>query len=220
MKVLIIGGGHVGAYIANILVENHCDVKIIEYRDNVLAKLKNDIPDKFIIAGSGTDPNILDLAGINNADVVIAVTGSDETNLVAATIAKFEFDVPRVIARVNNPKNTWLFNSGMGVDVALNQADLMAHLVVEEMNLDTMLTLMKISRGNYSIVQFKVSEKSAAVRKSVKDLPLPKDTILFTIYKGKNIVIPRGDTIIEADDIVLAFTDKNSQEQLNTIFSD
>ena len=92
--------------------------------------------------------------------MLAAVTGEDETNLVAATIARFEFDVPRVIARVNNPKNAWLFNAGMGVDVAINQADLMAHLVVEEMDQTAMLTLMKISRGSHSIVQYKLSDSA------------------------------------------------------------
>lgn len=137
MKVIIIGGGKVGAYIANLLLNNNCSVKVIENRNYVYDKLKKEVPEENIVFGSGTDPDILETAGIKDADVVAAVTGSDEINLVASTIVKFEFGISRVIARVNNPQNTWLFNSGMGVDVALNQADLMAHLVVEEMDLKT-----------------------------------------------------------------------------------
>lgn len=133
MKVIIIGGGQVGAYIAKLLLKNHCSVKVIENRSNVFAKIKQDLPKENIVFGSGTDPNILEACGIAGTDVVVAVTGADETNLVASTIAKFEFNVPRVIARINNPKNAWMFDSSMGVDFSLNQADTIAHLVIEDM---------------------------------------------------------------------------------------
>lgn len=219
MKAIIIGGGQVGAYIATILLNNHCDVKIIENRHTTFEKLKNDFSEDNIIFGSGTEPNTLEAAGVGSADVVAAVTGSDETNLVASTIAKFEFDIPRTIARVNNPKNAWLFDAEMGVDVGLNQADLMAHLVVEEINLDAMMTLMKISRGTYSIVQFNVGEKSTAVKKSLKEMTFPKNSVIIAIYKGKEIIIPHGDTRFDEGDKVLAFADEDAQEQLNTLFN-
>jgi len=218
MKVIIIGGGQTGAYIAGILLANKCEVTVIENREQVLQKLKRDIPEKNIIFGNGTDPNVLEQAGIAKADVVAAVTGADETNLVAATIARFEFDVPRVIARVNNPRNAWLFNSGMGVDVAINQADLLAHLVVEEMNQVAMLTLMKISRGTYSIVQYTVSAEAQAADKRVKELTLPEQAVIIALYQGEKTLIPHGDTVIGKGDIVLAFADEAAQEKLNALF--
>ena len=218
MKVIIIGGGQTGAHIAGILLANKCEVTVIENREHIIQKLKKDIPEKNILFGNGTDPNVLEQAGITKADVVAAVTGADETNLVAATIARFEFDVPRVIARVNNPKNAWLFNAGMGVDVAINQADLLAHLVVEEMNQVAMLTLMKISRGTFSIVQFKVSETACAVGKHIRDLTLPAQAVLIAVYQGEKTLIPHGDTVIGVGDIVLAFADETAQQQLNTLF--
>lgn len=218
MKVIIIGGGQVGAYVANLLLNNKCSVKVIENRENVLDKLKTALPIDTIVPGNGTDPNILESAGIAEADVVAAVTGADETNLVASTIAKFEFGVPRVIARVNNPKNAWLFNSSMGVDVGLNQADLMAHLVVEEMNLENMLTLLTIGRGNYSIVQLKVDNRSDAVHKAVKDLGIPVNAVLIAIYRGKDVIIPRSDTVIYGGDNILAFADEGARVILNELF--
>jgi len=218
MKVIIIGGGQTGAYIAGILLANKCDVTVIENREHVTTKLKRDIPEKNILIGNGTDPDVLEQAGISKADVVVAVTGADETNLVAATIARFEFDVPRVIARVNNPKNAWLFNAGMGVDVAINQADLLAHLVVEEMNQVAMLTLMKISRGTYSIVQYKVSETADADGKQIKDLTLPEQAVIIALYKGEKTLIPHGETVIGKGDIVLAFADEAAQQVLNQLF--
>ncbi|MDP4152290.1 MAG: TrkA family potassium uptake protein [Bacillota bacterium] len=218
MNVIIIGGGQVGAYVAGLLLKNNCTVKVIENRESVFEKIKNELPPEVLVFGNGTDPSILESCGITEADVVAAVTGADEANLVASTIAKFEFNVPRVIARVNNPQNSWLFNAGMGVDVGLNQADLMAHIVVEEMNLKNVLTLMKMSRGNYSIVQVKVDSQSATVNKAVKNLDIPADTVLIAVYHDNGVVIPHGDTIINAGDEIIAFTDGESQEKLNTLF--
>lgn len=217
MKVIIIGGGQTGAYIANLLLENNCSVKVIENRENVYAKLINDLPKDSLLLGSGTDPNVLEAAGIEDADVVAAVTGADEVNVVASTVAKFEFAVPRVIARVNNPKNSWMFNSSMGIDVGLNQADLMAHLVVEGMDLKNILTLLKIG-GDYSIVQVQVDAQSEAVHKGIKDLKIPANAVLIAITRGKDTIIPRGDTIINAADNVLALSDAKSQAVINTLF--
>ena len=108
------------------------------------------------------------------------MTGHDETNLVISTIAKFEFQAPRVIARVNSPKNAWLFTIGMGVDAAINQADIIGHMVVEEMSMKSLMTLMKLSRGSYSIIQLTVSDKSSTVGKQVKDL------VVFVLDKPRH----------------------------------
>lgn len=218
MKVIIIGGGKVGSYIARLLLNNNCTVKVIEIRENILEKLRREFPEDTIVHGSGTDPNVLEACGIQDADVIAAVTGGDETNLVASTIAKFEFGAPRVIARVNNPQNAWLFNSGMGVDVGLNQADLMAHLVVEEMDLKNMLTLMQLNRGDYSIVQVKVDNKSETANKPLRDLVIPAKAVLISISRGKDVIIPRGDTVINGGDNILAFADKDAQVTLNELF--
>jgi len=218
MKVIIIGGGQVGAYIANLLLSNKCTVKILENRAAVLGKLKNELPPDVILAGSGTDPKFLEAAGINEADVVVAVTGADETNLVVATLAKMEYNVPRVIARVNNPKNAWLFNAGMGVDVGVNQADLIAHLVVSEMDLKNMMTLLKINDGNYSIVQICVDAQSPAASKAVKDLLMPANALLITIIRGMETIVPNGDTIIQGNDNILALTNESNQKQVYDIF--
>ncbi|MEI6579631.1 MAG: NAD-binding protein [Eubacteriales bacterium] len=218
MKVVIIGGGKVGSYIAKLLLDNNISVKVIEQREDIYEKLKSELPLNAIVFGNGTDPNVLESAGIAQADVVAAVTGADETNLVASTITKFEYNIPRVIARVNNPKNAWLFNVGMGVDVGLNQADLMAHLVVEEIDFTSILTLMKINHGSYSIVQVKVEDHSEAVQKAVSDLPIPSTAVLIAIYRGKDVIIPHGDTIIGSGDNILAFADTDAQITLNKIF--
>ena len=218
MNVIIIGGGRVGEHIANMLLSNDYSVKLIESRESAVVKLRKRLPADTVILANETDPSILEAAGIATADVVVAVSRNDEVNLVASTIAKFEFDVPRVIARVNNPKNAWLFNAGMGVDVGLNQADLMAHIVIEEMDLTNMVTLMKLSLGSYSIVQLKVDSDSEAVHKAVKDLNMPNHSRLIVINRGKDVIIPNGDTIIYPEDTIVALANSETQSVINNIF--
>jgi trk system potassium uptake protein TrkA len=130
-----------------------------------------------------------------------------------------EFGVPRVVARVNNPKNAWLYNSGMGVDIGVNQADLMAHFVVEEMNLEEMFTLMKLNRGDYSIVQIKVGQNAKAANRLLKDLSIPKETVLIAITRNEAMLIPKGDTEILVDDEILALTDGVRRNELKEMFS-
>ena len=129
MRVIIIGGGQVGTYIAGLLYENH-DVKVIENRPKSIENFKNyNLPEELLVIGDGTDVDVLEKAGIRECDALVCVTGLDEINLTAAMVSKFEYDVPRVIGRVNNPKNAWLFNSGMGIDTKINQADIIGHII-------------------------------------------------------------------------------------------
>lgn len=218
MDVIIIGGGQVGAYIAHLLLDNKYSVKIIENRETAIEKLKKDLPEECVIHGNGTDPNFLESVGIESTDVVVAVTGADETNIVASTIAKFEFAVPRVIARVNNPKNAWMFNSSMGVDVGLNQADLMGHLVIEGMALKHIMTLLKLNHGDYSIIQVNTVSRSRAVGKAIRDLAIPSNAVLIAITRKNETLLPRGDTVISAGDAILAIADHKSQEEINELF--
>jgi trk system potassium uptake protein TrkA len=168
MNVMIVGGGKVGAYLAELLLNGGHQIQVIEAQASAIAHLQKDLPPAVIARGDGTDPNVLEGAGIRQANVVAAVTGADETNLVVASLARFEFLVPRVIARVNSPKNAWMFTPQMGVDVALNQADLMASLIAEEMSLGDMMTLLKLRKGQYAIVEEKVAPNSIAAGKEVR----------------------------------------------------
>lgn len=204
MKVLITGGGKVGSHLAELLAADKHDVTIIEIRRDKVTALQHNLPGESIFVGSGTDPAILEAAGIQHAQVVAAMTGADETNIVTANLARFEFKVPRVIARVNNPKNAWLFTPQMGVDIALNQADLMAHLIAEEMSLGDMMTLLKLRKGQYSLVEEKVHPQALAVGKSIRDLHLPDECVLAAVIRSGQLIIPRGDTVLQPLDEVLA----------------
>jgi trk system potassium uptake protein TrkA len=132
MKVVIVGGGKVGTALALLLLEKGYAVKVIEEASERIARLQQDLPADAVVLGNGTDPVVLETSGTLGVDVVAATTGQDEANLVVTNLARFVFNVPRVVARVNNPKNAWMFTPMMGVDVAVNQADLMASLIAKE----------------------------------------------------------------------------------------
>ena len=204
MFVIIVGGGNIGSHLAKMLLDGGHTVKIIEERLALLEKLPNELPVEAIVAGDGSSPLTLENAGIRKANVLAAVTGSDETNLVVTSLALFEFNVPRVIARVNNPKNAWLFNQEMGVDVALNQADILARLVAEEMSLGDMMTLLKLRKGEFSLIEEKVHPLSPSANKSLRDIELPKESVIVAIIRKNQLLIPHGDTVLIPADEVLA----------------
>ena len=179
--------------------------------------LQRILPAELVLLGSGSDPRVLEAAGIHKAKVVAAVTGTDETNLVVCSLARLEFKVPRIIARVNNPNNAWLYTPEMGVDVALNQTDLLAHLVAEEMSLGDMMTLLKLRKGLYSLVEEKVHPHSAAVGKAVHELALPTRCVLAAIIRKGELLVPRGDTVLQTADEVLAVVHHEEAAQLAAI---
>ena len=176
--------------------------------------MEGEIPSESILVGDGSSPQVLESAGVLKANVLAAVTGSDETNLVVTSLARFEFNVPRVIARLNNPKNAWLFTPEMGVDVALNQADILARLVAEEMSLGDMMTLLKLRKGEYSLIEEKVHPLSLAVNKNLRDLQIPDECVLVAIIRKSKLFIPHGDSVLQPADEVLALVHASALKQL------
>ena len=214
MNVMIVGGGKVGVYLASLLLTGGHQVKVIEARKEEISHLQNELSKDIVIHGNGTDPNVLESAGIHNVEVVAAVTGADEVNVVITSLARFEFHVPRTIARVNNPKNAWMFTPDMGVDVALNQADLMGHLIAEEMSLGDMMTLLKLRKGQYSLVEEKVAPESFAAGKAIRDLELPEKCVLVVVIRKGELMIPNSDTVLQPADEVLAVVSTNHVKDL------
>jgi trk system potassium uptake protein TrkA len=217
MSVLVIGGGKVGTRLASLLLSEGYKVKVIEVRREEISRLNTDLSAEIVVLGSGTDPSVLEAAGIRQANVVAAVTGDDEVNLVATSLARFEFSVPRIISRVNNPKNAWLFTPEMGVDVALSQADLMAHLIAEEMSLGEMMTLLKLRKGLFSLVEEKVDPSSAVVGKTLREIELPQQCVLAAVIRKGQLIIPRGEVVLQASDEVLAVAHASEVAQLAAI---
>ena len=214
MKVIIVGGGRTGSHLASLLVEQKHDVRLIEFRPENLANLHRELPTETIFEGEGTDPEVLEEAGIREAQVLAAVTANDSDNLVICSLARQVYGVRRIIARINNPRHAWLFSADMGVDVALNQADLMARLIEEEMSLGDMMILSKLRRGKYSLVEEKIWPGARAEGVAIKDLDLPNNCTISGIIRGGEMILPRGVTVLEAEDEVVALVDDEAAAEL------
>lgn len=214
MYVIIVGGGRTGSQLAQKLIEEGHTIRLIDHRANVLERLRQEMPQEVVVAGDGSSPTTLETAGIHLAQVLAAVTEEDEANLVITSLAKFEFGVPRVIARVNNPKNAWLFNTEMGVDVALNQADILATLIAEEMSLGDMMTLLQLRKGEYSVVEEKVHPEAAVVGKALKEITLPPQCRFIAILRKGVLIVPDGEATLGPVDEVIALVHSSQVTKL------
>lgn len=219
MYVIIASGGRTGAELARNLVAMDHTVRVIEDRPDVLARIHRELPTESIIEGNPLDLETLEQAGVHEAHVLAACTTRDEDNLTLCFLARTTFKVQRTIARVNNPRSNWLFNDLFCVDVAVNQAEILSSLIQEEMSMGDMITLLKIRRGNYSLVEEKIPEGAPAVGVMIKDLPMPERCVIAAVIRKGEVMIPRGVTVFEAGDEVLALTDREGIEQLAKLFS-
>jgi trk system potassium uptake protein TrkA len=214
MLVIIVGGGKTGSQLASQLLNGGHKIKLVEDRPAVLDRLKDELPGEVIYAGDGSSPSVLEGAGIEQAQVLAAVTGEDEDNLVITTLGRFEFGVPRIIARVNNPKNMWLFTPEMGVDVALSQSDILANLIAEEMSLGDMMTLLKLRKGEYSIVEEKVDPRAVVVGKMLRDITLPPQCVFVAVIRKGQLIVPNGNTELTPVDEVIALVHASEAQKL------
>lgn len=207
MLVFIAGGGRTGAQLAMQLLEQKHQVRLIDHRREMLDILHHELPTEVIFEGMATDPNTLRQAGLDKANALVACTTDDVSNLVLCYLARTMFNVKRTIARINNPRNAWLFDDNFHVDESVNNANVMAHLIQEEMSLGDMMTLLKLRRGRYTVVEEKIPAGAKAVGMELKDLGLPEQCVIAGIIRHGQIVLPRGGTALEVDDEVLAVTD-------------
>lgn len=219
MFVLIAGGGRTGTRLASLLVNQNYKVRLIEHRRELLTHLHQELPTEVIYEGNAVDPGVLEAAGAREAHVVAAVTSEDATNLAMCFVVKTMFEVPRTIARVNNPVNAWLFNDTFKVDVALNSADVLAHLIQEEMSLGDMMTLFKIRRGHYSVVEEKVPPGAKAIGVALKDLALAEHCVIAAIIRDGVMTLPRGDSTLQENDKIIAVASPEGAQKLAEILA-
>lgn len=220
MNVLIAGGDPTGAQLASLLIEQNHKVCLVEHRREVIAQLHHELPTEVIYEDSATDLKVLEDAGIRTADVLVACSSNDADNLVLCYLAHTIYNVPRTIGRINNPRHAWLFNDQLHVNVALNESTILAHLIEEEMSLGDMMTLLKLRRGEYSLVEVVIPPGVKAAGEAIKDLPLPETCVIVAIIRKGKMIMPRGATVFEIGDEVMAITDSSGAEQLAELFTD
>jgi trk system potassium uptake protein TrkA len=214
MFIIIVGGGKVGFSLARRLYGKHT-VSVIE-RDRAVCE---DIAKEFdilVVNGDGCDSAILEEAGIERADVVAAVTGEDEDNLVICQLAKERYSVKRVVGRVNNPENEHTF-SELGVDIPIEATSIIAKIVEEEVSFSDFVNLMSFKRGKLAIVRVDLPADSPVINKEVKDITLPPDSVLVSIVRGEEVIVPRGNTVMKPGDDVIALTLIGNEPQLLTL---
>ena len=219
MKVMIAGGSPTGAELATLLLDQQHEICLIEHRSEVLAQLHLELPTEVIYEGIAMDLKVLEDAGIRKAHVLVACTSNDADNLALCYLAHTLYHVPRTIGRINNPRHAWLFNDKLHVDVALNESSILAHLIGEEMSLGDMMTLLKLRRGQFSLVEVIIPEGVKAAGEAIKDLTLPEHCVIVAIIHKGEMIVPRGTTTVEVGDEVLAITDSIGAEQLSQLFT-
>ena len=221
MRVVIAGGGSVGRFIAQQLHEGNHDVLILDNDPAVVrsAQRSGEPAGVSWLEADACEATRLAEAQVDKADVVAAVTGDDEDNLVVSLLAKQEFGVPRVVARVNNPKNEWMFNELWGVDVAVSTPHLITALVQEAVSVGSFVRLLSFEGGKAKLAEVTLAEGSPAADKEIVELNLPRDATVVAVIRQERVVVPRGDTLIRVGDEVVVLVTAESEDEVRAILT-
>ena len=211
MNIIIVGGGNVGYYLAKRLSDRNY-IALIEKDPKIGKTLANQM-NVLVMQGDGCDPDILKQAGIKKADVVAAVTGKDEDNLVICQIAKDIYKVKRTIARVNDSRNEKIF-SRLGVDIAIDSTAIIAKVIEDEVSWEDFINLITFKKGKLSVLRIDLPENSPALDKQIKEISLPPDSVLVAVMRNEELLIPKGDFILKEKDEVIAITKVENESQL------
>ncbi len=211
MKIIVAGAGNLGRFLADDLATRGHDVTVIEQNIDRYAKAKEQVHATWV-HGDACEPWVLEQAQVASADVLVAATGDDEDNLVISLLAKQEFAVPRVMARVNHPKNAWMFNDTWGVDVSVSPPHILASLVEEEVSVGDLIPLFRLEQGQISLVELKLPADSPMIGKHIYDLRLPHDTAIVAIVREGHVVIAEMETPLLAGDEIMALATPDMEE--------
>lgn len=218
MRIAIAGAGNVGFYVASDLRAKGHDITLIEQNKELIEQLKEELPINWV-EGDACELYTLDSAVLSSCEVMVAATGDDEDNLVIALLAKQEFAVPRVVARVNHPDNEWLFNESWGVDVAVSTPHLLTSLVEEAVSVGDLVRLLKLEQGKVALMEVTLAEGSPVDGKIVRDLDMPSDCTLVAVIRDRHVLAPRGETPLHAGDEVLALVAADAEEDLRKLLT-
>jgi len=214
MRIVLSGAGAVGKHLASDLTERGHDVTLIEQAPATLEEAKEWAPTAAFLLGDACEPWVLEKADLRSADVVVAVTGDDEDNLVTSLLAKQEYGVPRVLARVNHPDNEWLFTEQWGVDAAVSPPHILTAMVEEEVTVGDLVRLLPLERGRISIVEVTIPDDSPTAGRPLYELRLPPDSAIVAILREEHVVIPQPETVITGGDEILALSVPEAEEAL------
>jgi trk system potassium uptake protein TrkA len=216
MRVVVAGAGAVGAFLAEDLARGGHEVLLVEKNPDAMER-QIEVSKVELLVADACEVDSLQRARLDRADVVVAATGDDEDNLVISLLAKQEFAVPRVIARVNHPKNHWLFNEGWGVDVAVSTPHLLSALVEEAVSVGSLVRLLQFDGGNTRLVEMTLAESSPVVGVAIADIGVPRGATVVAVVREGGVVVPHGDTTLDAGDEVLLLVTAGSEDEVRRL---
>ena len=217
MKVAIAGAGNVGRSIARELLHNGHQVLLMEKEPRAMKV--DTVPDAEWLLADACEISTLDEAGLQTCQVVVAATGDDKVNLVFSLLAKTEFGVSRVVARVNHPKNEWMFNESWGVDVSVSAPRMLAALVEEAVSVGDLVRLMSLRQGQANIVELTLAEDAPYIGRRVADVPFPPDTALVAIVRDGRVIVPTSNDPLEGGDELLFVASADAEDSLHDVLS-
>jgi trk system potassium uptake protein len=215
VKVVITGAGKVGRHLATDLANRGHDVTVIEQQKSAATRAAMEVPETVnVLLGDACEPYVLEEAKLGEADVMVAATGDDEDNLVTSLLAKQEFAVPRVLARVNHSSNEWMFNEQWGIDAAVSPPHILTALVEEAVTVGDVVRLLKLERGKVALVELTLQEGSKVVGRPLYELRLPRDSAIVAIIREEHVVIPQPETVLGEGDELIAIAKPDIEEDL------
>lgn len=216
MKVAIAGAGNVGRAIARELLENGHHVLLID-RDPKALKMES-VPKAEWIMADVCEIAALDNAKLDTCQVLIAATGDDKVNLVSSLLAKTEYGVPRVVARINHPKNEWMFDSSWGVDVAVSTPRVIAAIVEEAVSIGDVVRLFSLKSGEANLVELTLPDTAKCCGKSVSEIELPENATLTAIIRDSKVITPHSHDVLSAGDELIFIATAEAESKLKSLF--
>ncbi|HEX9236319.1 MAG TPA: TrkA family potassium uptake protein, partial [Actinomycetota bacterium] len=215
VRVVITGAGNVGRHLATDLANRGHEITLIEQDKAVATRAKQDVPETVnTVLGDACEPYVLEEAKLGEADVIVAATGDDEDNLVTSLLAKQEFAVPRVLARVNHSSNEWMFTEQWGVDAAVSPPHILTALVEEAVTVGDVVRLLKLERGKVTLVELTLEPGSNVVGRPIYELRLPLDSAIVAIIREEHVVIPQPETVLAEGDELMAIARPEVEDDL------
>jgi trk system potassium uptake protein TrkA len=218
MYIIIVGGGNVGYYLAKTLIKTDHEILVLE-KNRLIHRTISEELGEVVMQGDGCEVRIMEEAGAERADAVVAVTGDDEDNLVICQMAKMQFNVPRTIARVNDPRNEALFHR-FGIDATVSSTKIIYNLIEQEIETDEVIPLAALRRGNIEIVEIEMGPKSPVLNRTIQQLALPTDALVISVIRQDHAMLPTPDTMFQIGDTAIALVTADKEHELRDVFAE
>lgn len=217
MYVIVVGAGKVGYYLSKALIKEGHEVAVLE-KDRKRVEALTEELGEVIMHGDGCEVRTMEEVGMGRADVVVAVTGDDEDNLVICQMAKRKFGVGRTIARVNDPKNEQLFKE-LGIDQTVSSTRIIFNLLEQQIEAGQVIPLAALKKGEIEVVEASITHRSSVIGQRIGQIDLPQSTLIISVIRDDHAIIPHADTKLREGDSVITMIKADHEKELRAVFS-